>query len=135
MAKLSVKLTGAVLEVSGNGDDCSGSSDPGSFYEFGLGSGRLSADTEIGQRRYEINSPMSFVSLSVPTMQGETLLVQSLSGEDLDVRVTHDTQGATVYPLAAKGCLLLTPSEDEFITAVEVQGEGVIRWVLLGDLA
>lgn len=135
MAKLSVKLTGAVLEVSGNGDDCSGSSDPGSYYEFDLGSARKSADTEIGQRRFEVSTPASYTALSVPTMQGQTLLVQSISGDDLDVRVTHDDQGATTYPLASKGCLLITPSEDEFITAVEVQGEGVIRWVLLGDVA
>lgn len=136
MAKLSVDLTQTQLVVQ-SGDSCNGSSSGSSpsYYDPQIGSARKSADSEIGQRRFEFASPAAFVALPTPsTLTGRLLYLRSISGDDLDVRVTHATQGATVYPVASKGMLLLEPSDDEGISLVEVQGTGVIEWSLSGDL-
>lgn len=137
MPSLSISLspTNIVVKESSSGSCDAGSSDPGTFYTPQLGTGRQSADTEIGQKSYAISSPSAFVALPAPaSLTGRLLYVRSKSGGDLDVRVTHATQGTTVYPIASKGMFMIEPSADEGISLVEVQGEGVIEWSLSGSL-
>jgi hypothetical protein len=94
-----------------------------------------SAELQLGQQLAEVNSPASFVVLTpaATTIQGSLFVLHVLEGGPLDVRLTHATQGQTVYP--AKGVLAIEPSDDELITAVAVQGEGTFTWSLTGDAA
>lgn len=115
---------------------CSGPSvsSPGIALQLVLNSEHASADTAVYQPYDSVDSPGSPVSLPIPAgLQGTVFYIRILDDGPLDVSVTHDDQGATIYPV--DGMLLIEPSEDEFITAITVQGSAAFEWLLTGDRA
>lgn len=90
-----------------------------------------SADNVYGQRPAEVASPGAFVALVPAAVVGRFLWFHVLSGDGFDVRVTHDGQGATIYPV--KSLLILEPAEDEAIENLEVRGEGEFEWLLAAE--
>lgn len=139
--KVSVTASGDISTAISAGTasgDCgcaSGSVSQGKSLSFALKSAFASADFEIGQALDEVSSPLAFVALPVPTsIEGRVLYLRIIDSGSLDVRVTHSTQGQTIYPV--RGFLLLGGvSDDEYITAVAVQGEAQFEWLLTGDRA
>lgn len=135
-SKISVSFS-ADLQMSLN-PACSPS--PGSptaptAYVPRLLSRNLQASVMAGSILTVVSTPASYTSLGVPAnLQGTAVYVRSLAAnEELSLRVTLDSAGQVVLPL--KGMLLWEPTDDDFITALEIQGEGSVEWALWGDLA
>jgi hypothetical protein len=90
-------------------------------------------DAESSSRFIKVDSAASFFTIpQLSTLQGCVLYLRTLKGETIDVRVTHTTQGATVYPV--RGLLLLEVAADEKITLVEVQGVAEIEYAITGTI-
>lgn len=121
-----------LITRSGAASSCSGG-DVGGGMRAQLHADARSAELQLGQQLAEVDSPESFVVLTpaATTIQGSLLVLHVLEGGPLDVRVTHATQGQTVYPV--QSVLVLAPSDDELITALAVQGEATFEWSLTGD--
>lgn len=119
--------------VSGDCGCATGSVSQGKSLSFALKSAFASADFEIGQALDEVASPAAFVSLPIPSsIEGRFFYLRVLDTGTLDVRVTHFTQGVTIYPV--RGYIILGGvADDEYITAVAVQGEAQFEWLLTGD--
>jgi len=133
-AKISLDVDLA-LDVRLDSGTCpGGSTAPGSGYTNKF---PLAADLEISQQRAAVDpgpDPLPFPA----NLQGRFLYFKALAGGPFDVTVTHDAQGATVYPVAAankNGMLVLVPADDEFITGVTVEGAGEFEWLCAGDEA
>ena len=86
--------------------------------------------TESSSRCVSIASPAAFVALPQGSFTANVLYLRTQNGESVDVRVTHATQGATVYPV--RGTFLLEVPDDERISLVEIQGTAAIEYALTG---
>ena len=131
--KLSISLSGD-LDVKQDSATCpGGTTDVGQGFKFSLADVNRQADLEISQKLAVIDASGGPVALPFPAnLLGCVLYLKILSGGPLDVSVTHQTQGATVYPV--KHLLILEPSDDEKITGISiVSGEASIEWMVSGS--
>lgn len=124
-------LTLDVRQAAGNCATPTAPVSPGVGY-----SARLSLDADL-----EVGSTLGATDpgpdpLPLPSnLEGRALYFRVLSGGPFDVDVTHAIQGATTYPVAAGGVLVLIPADDEYITAVSVTGSGTYEWSVAGSEA
>lgn len=122
------------VQISSTASSCASPGDPGFAADAEHAADNGSAEQQAGQKLVEVDSPSSFHVLGLDsTMRGRLLWLRVLDGGDIDVRVTHATQGNTTYPV--HGLLVLECSEDELITGLAVQGTATIEWCLVGENA
>lgn len=134
--KLSVNLMGDI-ELRQDSATCpSPSNDPGQAFKFGLLDTNRQADMEQSNKLLPVDASGGPVPLPFPAnLLGRVLYMRALNRSGpFDVEVTHQTQGATVYPL--KGTIVLEPADDELITGVRIlTGDGEIEWLVTGSEA
>lgn len=133
--RVALTLEGSLLaQISQATASCGAGADPGSYYKFG-NPRNAATEQAAGAILQTIDSALAFEDLALPGgMVGRFLYFRNVGGGDLDLRVTFATQGVTVFPLRAGGApLILEPSADEGIEALEVQGSSEISWLLAGD--
>ena len=128
---LTVDLDGTVLlsppvsgGVSKNSADC--------VFQFGMLDEHKCPDAESSSGLFKLNSSGSMVPLPTQsTLEGRFLYID-VGANNVDVEVTHTTQGLTIYPV--RGTLTLEVPEDERITLVRVQGVADIKFVFTGKI-
>lgn len=88
--------------------------------------------TEIGQKQTYVNSPSAYVSLAMPADLNAYVICIKVGANSapVDVRLTHATGGATVYP--SQYLLLMQVASDEAVTEIEIQGTANISWLAVG---
>jgi hypothetical protein len=102
------------------------------IFQFGLLDEHKCPDAENSSGLFKLNSSAVFVPLPTQsTLEGRFLFID-VGANNVDVEVTHTTQGITIYPV--RGVLVLEVPEDERITLVRVQGVADIRFVFTGKI-
>lgn len=120
-----VELSPPVTAPDKNGGDC--------VFQFGMLDEHKCPDAESSSGLFKLDSAAAFVALPTQANLEGRFLYIDVGRNDVDVEVTHTTQGVTVYPV--RGVLILETHEDERITLVRVQGVADIKFVFTGKVA
>lgn len=105
----------------------------GPTYELALRAKNADVKQALGSIKLVIDSPAAFVAL--PIAPGTLATVTMLgTGENVfDVRFTYED--ATTDTIVVKGLLVMEHDPLNCVTAVEVQGEGTVQYLIAGGLA